>query len=458
MNTGILKHTAYRIDYLVVLILLFLVSGWVVSCSSDSPTGSKLGGELKFEPRKVDFSRSQEDDTVDVVVKNNSGNDITIYEAKVNKSYLSVKANFPIIIPDLKTDTLKVNFVYDEFDGVRQTEMVVTYSDTADSPVELQVMLPIKREVTQQTSSEFDEWGVDYHSSHGKILVKRKNERSYTIGMLELNSANVVSVLDSPTELTPVAYSHDGNEILYYKDYSDSASQIFTISIDGGNPMALTDSSARDIPVGYSPDGDRIILHSDRSGNREIYLMNSDGSDVQRYTDNPAKDTPVGITSNNRFLVFNSERNSRNKSLNIFRMNADDGTGLLQLTENDAEDEAVDISPDGDRIAFFSQREGNREIYTMDISGNQVKRLTYNYLLDYPIAYHPDGETILYFSRHQTNVDTYTISEASMIETRITDDYGKDDPVMFFEDGDLILLNTDRNGNSDIYTSDSFVY
>ena len=445
------------------LFLWLLILGVLAGCGSDPvSTGSRLGGVLSFEPGRVNFARSQEDDSEEIKVKNNSGSELTIYEINHNKSYLNIEREFPVTLKDLESITLAIDFDYEKFDGVRRTSMEVVHSDTSNSPDSLQVLLPIKREVVQRTFSERDEWAVDYHSASGGILVKRKNTRSYTIGTLALNQNSIKAVYHSDIELTPVAYSPDGDEILFYKDFSDSTSQIFTIPVQGGEPLELTDSTARDIPIAYSPEGDQIIMHSNRSGNREIYLMNRNGSEVIRYTNHPAKDTPVGITSNSRYLIFNSERNSPRDTKNIFRINADDGTGLYQLNDTDFEDEAVDLSPTEDRILFFSQRDGGREVYTMNTLGGEVKQLTYNYLLDYPVAYHPDGETILYFSRSQTNKDVYTISESSLIETRITDDYGRDTPVTFIEGGELILFNSNRNThrhhNIDIYTSSSFVY
>ena len=56
----------------------------------------------------------------------------------------------------------------------------------------------------------------------------------------------------------------------------------------------------------------------------------------------------------------------------IFIVNAD-GSSPVQLTDNDADDSIPRVSPDGAKILFISERDGNAEIYVMDVDGsNQV--------------------------------------------------------------------------------------
>ena len=59
----------------------------------------------------------------------------------------------------------------------------------------------------------------------------------------------------------------------------------------------------------------------------------------------------------------------------IYVMNID-GSGITRLTDNPAGDFHPAWSPDGTRIAFVSGSDGNQEIYVMGADGSDVTRLT----------------------------------------------------------------------------------
>ena len=75
-------------------------------------------------------------------------------------------------------------------------------------------------------------------------------------------------------------------------------------------------------------------------------------------------------------IAFNTNRDG---NFEIYLMDLD-GTHLVNLTRNPALDVQPTWSPDGSKIAFVSDRDGNLEIYVMNVDGTGVIRLT-----DYPL-------------------------------------------------------------------------
>lgn len=74
-------------------------------------------------------------------------------------------------------------------------------------------------------------------------------------------------------------------------------------------------------------------------------------------------------------IAFVSNRDGNNE---IYVMNVD-GKSQTRLTTNAADDGEPAWSPDGTRIAFVSDRDGNREIYVMNVDGKNQTRLTTNH-------------------------------------------------------------------------------
>ena len=61
------------------------------------------------------------------------------------------------------------------------------------------------------------------------------------------------------------------------------------------------------------------------------------------------------------------------------------------------------ISPDGQWIALSSSREGDYDIYVMNIDGSDVRRLTQSSGLDMRARWSPDANSIVFTSNRDGN-------------------------------------------------------
>jgi dipeptidyl aminopeptidase/acylaminoacyl peptidase len=78
------------------------------------------------------------------------------------------------------------------------------------------------------------------------------------------------------------------------------------------------------------------------------------------------------INANGTTIAFESDRDGNR---NVYSMNAD-GTNETRLTEDLATDGDPVFSPSGTRIAFESYRKGKAELYKMNVDGTEETRLT----------------------------------------------------------------------------------
>ena len=93
-------------------------------------------------------------------------------------------------------------------------------------------------------------------------------------------------------------------------------------------------------------------------------------------------------------IVFASNRDG---NLDIYSMDVN-GDNLLQLTDHTASDEYPAGSPDGRRIAFRSERDGTPDLYVMDRDGSNVVRLTHDKFLESRPSWTPDGTEFAFAS------------------------------------------------------------
>ena len=149
-------------------------------------------------------------------------------------------------------------------------------------------------------------------------------------------------------------------------------------------------------------------------------------------------------------IVFESNRNG---NWDIYAMDVN-GNNLLQLTDNPTDDRRPACSPDGTKIAFTSFRAGKWDIYTMDTDGTNLMRLTNNEISESSPSWSPDGSRIA-FDSWRNNGDIYVMTANGKRLTRLTEGKGNNWSPSYSSDGTRIVFVSDRDGNYDIYIMDT---
>jgi LysM repeat protein len=99
-----------------------------------------------------------------------------------------------------------------------------------------------------------------------------------------------------------------------------------------------------------------------------LYWVGAGGGAYQRLTTDQSDTAPAG--SGNR-VAFMSARDG---NWEVYAINMD-GSGLVRLTENNALDGLPTWSPNGQSIAFVSNRDGNWGIWVMNANGSSQRKL-----------------------------------------------------------------------------------
>jgi len=192
---------------------------------------------------------------------------------------------------------------------------------------------------------------------------------------------------------TEPCVSGDGKKLIYTAYSKDGRSQIFIMNTDGSGKKQLTSGSGNNKMPSFSCDGKKIVFISTRDKNEEVYTMNSDGSNQKRLTfDKPVSEQPLSYDSpmpptvevtrdrdpsffpDGKRIVWTSYRDG---NADLFVMNVD-GTKQVHLTNTTVHHHNIQavVSPDGKNIIWASDRDGDYDLFIMKSDGTGVRHLT----------------------------------------------------------------------------------
>lgn len=229
-----------------------------------------------------------------------------------------------------------------------------------------------------------------------------------------------------------------------------------------------------------SPKGDKIAFLSDRSGYFDVYLLSAiDGKVIDKLVSGQQTADleelhwlRVGITwsPNSKFIAFASKAGGHDvinivdvKKKKITRQIKPDLDGVFTPS----------WSPKGDDIAFMGIKNGQGDIYTVNLKTTEFKRITDDVFSDFQPQWSPDGKKIVFVSdrgdyinseqysqdvkvyeHNYKNNDIYVVEvETSLIE-RITSTPWLEGSPVFSPKGDKLAYVSDESGIYNIYMYD----
>ena len=151
-------------------------------------------------------------------------------------------------------------------------------------------------------------------------------------------------------------------------------------------------------------------------------------------------------------IAFSSDRDGDDE---IYVMDID-GKNPRNLTNHPGADYSPVWSPDGRRIAFLSLRKKEDGLYVMDADGNNQHYLAHMHQHGYA-AWSPDGKQIAFQSSHnEKNMDIYVMNADGSSRHRLTRHPARDRYPSWSPDGKKILFYSERDGRSgEVYVMDA---
>ena len=188
--------------------------------------------------------------------------------------------------------------------------------------------------------------------------------------------------------------------------------------------------------------------------------MNGDGSAVHQLTHHPAEDESPALSNDCTRLAFASNRDG---DWDIYLL---DLTKILergsssekievqpeQLTNKESDENSPSWSPDNTQITFVSGEMNHAEIYLVDLDQLEVgdwQQLTDNSAEDRLPRWSPDGTKIVFQSSQDGNPEIYTIRPDGSGSRRLTDNVFTDYDPSWSSDGRQITFISMREDDPD---------
>lgn len=236
------------------------------------------------------------------------------------------------------------------------------------------------------------------------------NEEIYVMGGDGSGQTNLTN--DEAVDSEPW-WSPDGSRISF-SSFRTGPQNIFTMAADGGDVKQLTENQAVDGGARWSPDSSRIAFYTFRSQSRQLlWVMGADGSDPQPVLEDqvPGPETScaggfVGGWLDNDTLLFRGSQGGI-QALQICSVRQDGTDTRVLRSEEGVFSYFPALSPDGSKIAFTSNRDGNEEIYVMNVDGGRLRRVTDDPGQDEYPTWSPDGQWIAFHSDRDGDFDIY---------------------------------------------------
>jgi TolB protein len=169
-----------------------------------------------------------------------------------------------------------------------------------------------------------------------------------------------------------VVFGPRSNDVTFVM-HKDNNTDIFMSEMGGTSLRRLTTHRAIEVSPSWSPDGKRMVFMSDRSGTPQLYILDVESGQERRITYKGEYNASPAWSPTGEWIVYSARTGLENMDIYVI-----DPESLYSypVVLHERVDQDPAWSPDGRKIVFSSDRRGKRDIYTVDLDGNNLLRLT----------------------------------------------------------------------------------
>ncbi len=250
------------------------------------------------------------------------------------------------------------------------------------------------------------------------------------------------------------------SKIIYSKerpvaaDPTRTLKELYIMDYDGFNPLPITRDGIALSPSAVKSGNDTLLAYSvyenayTFNADYNIYLKPSLRSRPKPlFPHKNTRATSPSLSPDGKKIAFSMAREG---NVDIFVMNID-GTDFLQLTRHPGVDTNPSWAPGGRSMVFTSDRTGSPQIYRMDADGLNVVRITNENPYNDSAAWNPRHDYIAYVSRFDNDFDIFIMDLQTRRNYRVTRLQGSNEGPCWSPDGEQLSFASNRDGSWQIY-------
>lgn len=294
------------------------------------------------------------------------------------KLHRNTRTALKIVVVTLLLVAGVVTLFHATSDVRNQADARIAYAGFDGNDYEIFTVNPDGSDLRQMTNNQVDDWGATWSPDRSMLAFRSMRDGNAAIYTMLADGSDVRRItpdylyVGNPAFQATLTWSPDGSHIAYSASAGNNW-DIYTSRIADSYVERLTVHPGNDLHPDWSVN-DEIIFNSDRDGLLEIYTVDANNGNVTRLTNHDVNEGtyvfPRWSPDGDSFIFF---KNFDAETADVFIVE----NGIeRQITTDFAIDRVATFSPDGNAIVFRSERDGDSDIYTMNLRTGDVLPVT----------------------------------------------------------------------------------